>query len=293
MTPEFIKIGSCTATASNIHQFDLHGKGKGTYKRFFLKIFNGTAAAPVANIKTSIATISLTAGKNTGNESILDKVTPTLLFMLELYHNSYKGLTANVAGELHIDPAMVLGLNAFDRRLYSLGTADLNTLTMDIQFGGTLTNVSRVELWAEYDPYDIQPLGAHIEIKKVSPAIATEATSLEITELPRFNVGVGICAYHIEQLNSSVVSSVEVKLNGKDRVWPDVPKSIMDRKLALSRRAPQSTWAHVDFSADDFSGSFLRGGMGELLVVPTFSTAPTAGGNLPIWVVSVKLPQGI
>jgi len=109
MTPEFIKIGSATAVASNTHQFDLNVKRGGTYKRLFLRFFNSTAAATVANIKSSVSSISITAGRNNGNVPLLDKVTPTFLFMNELYFGTYKGLTANVNGELHIDPAAVLG----------------------------------------------------------------------------------------------------------------------------------------------------------------------------------------
>jgi hypothetical protein len=177
--------------------------------------------------------------------------------------------------------------------VYSIGTSDLIALTLDVEFAGTVTDVTSVELWAEFDAFNVQPLGAFVEMRKVNPAIAADATSLEITELPKFNSGIGIAALHIEQLNSSVVDSVDIMLEGKDRIYPDVPKSIMDKKLKACRRTPQSTFTHVDFSADDFIGAFLRGGFGQWAVTPSFSTAPTASGNLPIWIVAMHLPTAV
>ena len=291
-TPEFIKIGAVSAVANDKQQFNLNVKRGGTYKRLWLRIFNGSSAATISAAITAISTISLRAGQNSGEKTIIDRAKPRFLWMLETYYGAYKGVT-NTPGVLPIDPASVLGLSAYDRNVYSIGTADLLSLSLDIEFGAAVTGVTSVELWAEYDAFNVQPLGAYVEMRRVNPAIAANATELEINNLPRFNSGVGIAALHIEQLNSSVIGSIDIQLEGKDRIYPDVPTAILNKKLFAARRTPQSTITHVDFSADDFVGAFLRGGMGQWKVTPKFSTAPTANGNLPIWVVAMHLPAKV
>lgn len=286
MWTPLVKLGTIEARVDTFDSVKLPVDKGGTYKRLFFKfVADDGSAANVFIVNAAISKINLDATQSHGSFPILQNVKPAILFMRERYYAEHNSV-GNTAGMLEYDPSAVCGLNAQDRRLYALGSADLSDLIMTLHFTNDVTGLKQVEVWAEYDQYDVQPLGAHIRIGMKSTSIGKDHTGrLTVDNLPKWDARFGYAALHFETPGASVIDDINMILNTTDEEMKQVPKSLSDRILLHARRKPQAGFLHLDFAKDDTPLSFQRAGQTSLVFEPNFKTAP--GGlndtNLNVW----------
>jgi hypothetical protein len=289
-----VKIGSITAAASSVVDLNIPVGHNGTICGFFMQCFaSGGTASPVANVKTAIEKINLSVThKQEGGFSLLNDVTPTFLYFRELYYAKSRGLADNTTGVLHYDPSAAMRGGELAANIRNIGTRDLTDMVLRVSFASSITNVARIDVYADIDYNLIADLGAHVRIGKVSNPVAVAGGEVEVSNIPKFDKNFGFEALHIHSgaLTDMTISKVSLVLDGKDWKYRDIPKEVIDRQLILQDRQPQTGFTTLDFAKEDNPAYFLQGGMSELKLLPTFvAGGSAAAGNVAVWYETVKL----
>lgn len=161
----------------------------------------------------------------------------------------------NVASMLPIPMELSYLPTPEGRRVFALGTKDINTITVELNTG-TLTNVSSIELFTEVDNEETRVIGEHIRIDKFARNFGSTGKH-EVSDLPFQDKNViGYLGAHITMPGSAVVSTVEVKRNGVvilDQIPPELNQVLLEKEF----RTPQSGYFHVDFGRGRALSSLL------------------------------------
>jgi hypothetical protein len=288
-----VKIGTITAAASGVLDLSIPVGHNGTICGLFLQCFaSAGTASPIANVKTAIDKINLSVThKAEGGFALLNDVTPTFLYARELYYAQSRGLSANTTGVLHYDPSAAMRGGEAAANIRNLGTRDLTDMVLRVTFASSITNVARIDVFADIDYNLIADLGAHVRIGKVSEPVGIAGGEVEVRGLPRIDSRFGYEAIHIHSasLTDMTVSKVSLVINGNDWLMRDIPKDVIDRQLILQNRAPQTGFATLDFAKEDNPVYFLNGGMSEIKLLPTFvAGGGAAAGSVTVWYETIR-----
>lgn len=288
-----VKIGTITAAASGVLDLPIPVGHNGTICGLFFQCFaSAGTASPIANVKTAIDKINLSVTHKTeGGFSILNDVTPTFLYARELYYAQSRGLSANTTGVLHYDPSAAMRGGEAAANIRNLGTRDLSDMVLRFTFASSITNVARVDVYADIDYNLIADLGAHVRIGKVTEPVGIAGGEVEIRGLPRVDSRFGYEAIHVHSasLTDMTISKLSLVLNGNDWLLRDVPKEVIDRQLILQNRSPQTGFTTIDFAKEDNPAYFLNGGMSEIKLLPTFvAGGGAAAGSVAVWYETIR-----
>jgi hypothetical protein len=283
-----VKIGTITAAASGVLDLSIPVGHGGTICGLFLQCFaSAGTASPIANVKSAIDKINLSVTHKTeGGFPILNDVTPTFLYARELYYAQSRGLSANTTGVLHYDPSAAMRGGEAAANIRNLGTKDLLDMVLRVTFASSITNVARVDVYADIDYNLVENLGAHVRIGKVTEPVGVAGGEVEVRGLPRVDARYGYetIIVHSGGLTDMTISKVSLVINGNDWLIRDIPKEVLDRQLILQDRTPQTGFTVIDFAKEDNPAYFLPGGMNEIKVLPTFvAGGSAAAGNVSVW----------
>jgi hypothetical protein len=282
-----VKVGSITAAASGVLDLSINVGHKGTICGFFFQCFKSDGTeSPIANVKTAIDKINLSVTHKTeGGFSILNDVTPTFLYFREQLFAATRGLT-NATSCLHYDPSAALRGGEAAQNIRNLGCRDLIDMVLRVTFASSITNVARIDVYADIDYGLIADLGAHVRIAKVTTPVAIAGGDVEVINLPRVDNKFGYECLHIHSggLTDMTVAKLSLVLDGSKWEYRDVPKGIIDRQLILADRTPQTGFTTLDFAKEDNPAYVLSGGMSEIKLIPNLlAGAGAAAGNLAVW----------
>ncbi len=288
-----VKIGTIAAAASSVLDLSIPVGHNGTICGLFFQCFaSAGTASPIANVKTAIEKINLSVTHKTeGGFSILNDVTPTFLYFRELFYGKARGLAANTTGAMHYDPSAAMRGGEAAQNVRNLGTRDLSDMVLRVTFASAITNVARIDVFADIDYNLIADLGEHVRIGKVSNPVTVTGGDVEITNLPRIDRKFGYEAIHIHSggLTDMTVTKYSLVLNGNDWQLRDVPKEIIDRQLSLHARSVETGFASLDFAKEDNPLYFLPGGMSEIKLIPNFlAGGSAAAGTVSVWYETIK-----
>jgi hypothetical protein len=283
-----VKIGTITAVASGVLDLSIPVGHNGTICGLFLQCFaSAGTASPIANVKTAIDKINLSVThKAEGGFALLNDVTPTFLYARELYYAQSRGLSANTTGVLHYDPSAAMRGGEAAANIRNIGTKDLIDMVLRVTFASSITNVARVDVYADIDYNLVENLGAHVRIAKVTEPVGVTGGEVEVRGLPRVDgrYGYETIMIHSGGLTDMTISKVSLVINGNDWLLRDIPKEVLDRQLILQDRTPQTGFTVIDFAKEDNPAYFLPGGMNEIKVLPTFvAGGSAAAGNVSVW----------
>jgi len=270
MLTQLIKQANVTGiTASSVATAKIPTSG--THYALFLvpKASNGSAVS-VANMKTAIGNMVL---RHNGEQII--EMTATFALDLQKYYGDSMN-AGNVAGVIPIFFAPAHFNNFTERQLFAVGTADIQTITLDMNILST-TNMATIDVFSEVTP-EVRPRGMHLRIKK-NPQSFAQTGDQEITTLPLEGASVGYKALHIEA-GSGTFDKVTVKV-GNYAIFDQIQTALNQVVLNAARRTPQSGYYHVAFDRSNDITSFLpMGGVQDFRQVISWITAAPTNFNI-------------
>jgi len=164
----------------------------------------------------------------------------TMLADLNGYYK--RGADAITQFAIHFERAEMM--NAVYRRAPGIGTADIQTMHMEITLPGTAPADMTMQAWAEVDPVP-QPLGVFFKVRSYPFSSAVSGT-VEVDKLPR---GPWYGAIHLFKAD---VNTVEVQVNSVKVI--DGTKAVLERtqkEASPTPRVPVTAKAtHVDFMTE-------------------------------------------
>lgn len=286
MLTQFIKQSNVVGVAANTTA-TARIPTTGTHFGLILNCLQaGGTAQTIANMKTAITNIVI---RHNG-EQIMEGTSTLFLDLQKYYNDAYVGGAANVAGVLPIPFAPNHFLNFEERRLFAVGTADIQTMTVDISLG-TLTTLSSIEVYSEISP-EIAPRNQHIRIKKYPQSYATTGVQ-EIPTLPLEGPSVGYKALHIENgTNPGVIADATLKV-GNYAIHDQIKAAVNTVILNLCRRTPQSAYYHLDLGKNNAITSFLpMAGIQDFRLLINWTTTPTNFNVYAEEIFGLKVPAG-
>lgn len=246
---------------------------------------SGGTAVTIANMKTAITNIIV---RHNG-EQIMEGSSTFFLDLQKYYNDAFTGGAANVNGVLPIPFAPNHFLNFEERRLFAVGTADIQTMTVDISLG-TLSTLSSIEVYSEISP-EIMNRGQHIRIKKYPQSFATTGVQ-EIPTLPLEGPSVGYKALHIELgTNPGVIADATLKI-GNYAIHDQIKTAVNTVISNLCRRTPQAAYYHLDLGKNNAITSFLpMAGVQDFRLLINWTTTPTNFSVYAEEIFGLKVPS--
>jgi hypothetical protein len=246
----------------------------GTHYGLYLRcLAAGGTDVTAANIKTAIGNIVI----RLNGEQIMEATATFFLDLQKFYGDQHSA--GNVTGILPIFFAPSYLPSFAERSVYALGTANVQTFTVDMNILST-ANMATIDVYSEISP-EVRNVGQHIRIKKFPQNFSTTGDQ-EISTLPLEGASVGYKALHIEA-GSGPGSFVRatVKL-ANYAIFDQVPVSLNNVLLQRSGRKEQSGYFHISFDRNNDLTSFLpMAGVQDFRIVINWVT--TAPGNFNIY----------
>ncbi len=154
-----------------------------------------------------------------------------------------------------------------DERIFGLGTADLDTLSVQIKMGATTPADFSLKAHAQLS--EPQPLGVFCRVKEINYNSAVSG-QVDVDKIP---LGPRIMALHAFK---SDVADLEVYLN-EVKIW-DLSKTVGEVFEKNFGRTPQTAVAtHADWLLEGDAGQAMitedQGKRNDLLIKPTLTTA--------------------
>lgn len=274
MLTQLLKQSNAVGVASNVTA-TVRIPTSGTHYGLILNCLgSANAASSIANIKSSLTNFIL---RHNG-EQIMEGTPTFFLDLHKYYFDAYTGGAANVAGVVPIPFAPYHFNNFEERRLFAVGTKDIQTMTLDIVCGtlvGGATGVTSIECYSEVDP-EVRMRGQHIRIKKFPQSFATTGVQ-EVSTLPLEGPTVGYKALHIE-LGTGVGVAADVTVKVGNYAIHDQIKTAVNTVLSnFGRRTPQGAYSHVDFGKNNSIASFLPMALvQDFRILINWTTTPTS-----------------
>lgn len=270
MIRKYHKVGLIEAVAGAPKQIEIPTT-LGTITGIYLMPKNGVAAAAsVAKVTASVASIQITANPKNGMAfDFVKPITPAKLYRRELYFASTFGVT-NSGTVLAFDPSAALFTAESTRAYLNLGTADLAKLVVELIFAAVLDGVTGVEIWVEYDPRQSN-LGAHIRLGKATQKIPATGGDIEIVHLPKSVDG----SFQYQKIDIAVpanmsIDTVTVVVDSDRYELRAIPVALLERGQVEAGRKPQADVVTLDFAKEAFASFFLPGKMTDFKVIPHF-----------------------
>lgn len=286
MLTQFIKQSNVVGVAANTTA-TARIPTTGTHFGLLLNCLqSGGTAQTIANMKTAITNIIV---RHNG-EQIMEGSSTFFLDLQKYYNDAYTGGAANVNGVLPIPFAPNHFLNFEERRLFAVGTADIQTMTIDIVLG-TLTTLSSIEVYSEISP-EVQNRNQHIRIKKYPQSYATTGVQ-EIPTLPLEGPSVGYKCLHIENgTNPGVIADATLKI-GNYAIHDQIKAAVNTVISNLCRRTPQTAYYHLDLGKNNAITSFLpMAGVQDFRLLINWTTTPTNFNVYAEEIFGLKVPAG-
>lgn len=167
--------------------------------------------------------------------------------------NDHYGVPA-VDGVLSLVFAAPYWNNPAVEDFFALGTADLQSVQIEVKFDSTVVSPVMVGYALEYAGAN-QPLGKFIKLAHIT--LSNSATGiLEEPDLPVIGNGIGLKAIH---LSTNAVSDVEFRADGTV-IYEDLPTLrdvIADlRSLRTGGRSQNANYTHLDFAGNNIADVF-------------------------------------
>ncbi len=286
MLTQFIKQSNVVGIAANTTA-SARIPTTGTHYGLLLNCLQAAGSAvTIANMKTAITNLIL---RHNG-EQIMEGSSTFFLDMHKYYFDAFTGGAANVNGVLPIPFAPQHFNNFEERRLFAVGTADIQTMTLDIALG-TLSTLSSIEVYSEITP-EIRPRGQHIRIKKYPQSFATTGVQ-EIPTLPLEGPSVGYKALHIENgTNPGVIADATLKV-GNYAIHDQIKAAVNTVISNLCRRTPQAAYYHLDLGKNNAITSFLpMAGVQDFRLLVNWTTTPTNFSVYAEEIFGLNVPSG-
>ena len=156
----------------------------------------------------------------------------------------------NQAGIIPLNFERQLLATASERKVTSLGLANVGSFTLDIGIVG-VAQVSKIEVYSVIDGDPIRNLGQHVRIDRLSRTFAGTGVQ-ELTDLPFQDTRcIAYLCEHIKVASGStaVVSKVRVRRNGVD-VYDQLPALVNAVMLNNAQRAPQTLYYHIEYDME-------------------------------------------
>ena len=288
-----VKIGSITAEANATKNLTIPVGHKGTICGLYFMPCNG--ANPVTDkavVLNSVEKLMLEVTHQTeGGFAILNDVTPELLYFRELYYGKTRGMV-NEGAIITYDPSAAQRGGEAAANMRNLGTADLSDMNLRVTFNGTVTGLTRIDVYADID-YNLKAnLGVHVRMAHVTAPVAATGGDVEIANLPCVDARFAYETIFIQEnsLTNVTVDKTSFVINGSDWKFRDIPRKLFERLQVEAHRAPQTGFMSYDFAKEDNPSYFLQGGMAEIKLIPTFKagTSPK-GGNVKVWYEIIRI----
>lgn len=270
MLTQLIKQASATGiTASSVATIKIPTTGT-HYALWMNPLASGGTAVSVANMKTAIGNMVV----RLNGEQIIEMTATFALDLQKFYGDSI--VAGNVAGVLPIFFTPVTQPNFEARKVFAIGTANVQSFTVDLNILST-ANMATIDVYSEVTP-EIRNVGQHIRIKKFPQNFASTGDQ-EITTLPLEGATVGYKALHIEAGSGTFVRAT-VKV-GNYAIFDQVPVAINTAVLARARRTTQTGYYHIAFDKNDALDSFLpMKGVQDFRQTINWSTAAPTNFNI-------------
>jgi hypothetical protein len=270
MYTQIIKQASAVGVASNTTATARIPTSGTQYGVFLFCKQSGGAATPIANIKSSIGDITI---YHNGEQIMLATAT-FFLDMQKYYFDALTGGASNVAGIIPIPFAPYHFNNFAERQLFAVGTANLQTITINISCL-TLSSLVSIDIYSEVDP-SLRNRAQHIRIKRYPQSFATTGTH-EIPTLPLEGATVGYKCLHIELgTNPGVSDYVTFKVGGF-AIYDTVVTALNTVYSNFCGRTPQAAYTYVDFGKNNAITSFLpMAGIQDIRLLVDWTTTPTS-----------------
>lgn len=185
------------------------------------------------------------------------------LFDLNAFYN--RGADAVTDFVLHFERAEMHDL--VYRRAPGIGTADLQTMHLEIELVAAAPADITMKAWAEVDPMP-QPAGVFFNIREY-PTNAAAAGLLEFDKLPRGGWYAGI------HLAKADISAVEIQANQVKIV--DATKAVLHRAAKEGspvKRVPVAGYTHIDMLLDgDMAQAIKTANLQDFRINMTCDTA--------------------
>lgn len=230
----------------------------GTQYALFLVLLNGSASPnntlTVAQMKAAIAGSSNHAVLYHNGEQIMEFTSTFMLDLQKYYFDAYTAGQSNLAGVIPIYFAPGHFNNFAERRVFAVGTQDLQSIVLNIPIVST-AQLSIINIFSEVSP-EVRNRGQFLKIKCFPQSYATTGQQ-QIVTLPLEGATVGYKALHIELgTNPGVIDYVTVDI-GNYAIWDTIEVPLHSVKSQLGRRVPQAAYYHVDFGVNNDISAFL------------------------------------
>lgn len=219
----------------------------GTKHAVYLRVLNSSGVElPRSTIISEISEIKVIIDGDVYMEG-----TPTFWLDRQKFYGDVFG-AGNVDGIIPIEFTLPHLESDPERRVFGWGMADVNSLTVQVQFG-TVSSVAQVEVSSLSSKLE-QKLGRHLRIRKY-PQNFTSTGVQELDNLPRKNGGIDYLALHVEE-GSGQIDKVNIEVNDIN-IFDEVVPKLNQALLEIRKRTPQSGYFHVDFGMFNDLGSVL------------------------------------
>lgn len=240
----------------------------GTYYGIQLRCYDATNVATVSEIKAAITEIRVKVGSQN-----LIRISPTMLYMLELFYGASYGI-GNEDGILNIPFTRNFLKLPLAKDVLAWGTADINSLSLEIDFHSSITGISNVDIYAQRTAFK-NPLGMVRTIDYLPFNLAIAGIN-QVSDMPDFGRSktAGYLALHLDNGSGTPVG-FEVEYNNSPIY--DIRKDAYDQTLLYSERTAQAGYMSIAFDDQDNLASFLPvSGLTDFRIKPDYT-----GGSAP------------
>lgn len=209
-----------------------------------LNCLDGGVALTQAQMETDIDWVSVTLTTDKGVVKIIDRLTTAeILDLLNDYPDLARDSGYTNAGVLYI-PFSRPGRIRMPNWSLSLGMADVQVYTLEVQLTAGLTNLDQMEIIPEVDMAPLRPLGEHVECRIDTRAYGVVGVE-QIIDMPHGEPGTALLASHIG-LGSApgVVGDVEV-IADNQTLYDSLDAAVNNLLLHRKGYIPNADYFHV------------------------------------------------
>lgn len=170
-----------------------------------------------------------------------------------------------------------------ERSVYAIGADGVNDISIEVKVLG-VAQLSKIEVWAEFDAATPRQIGTHVQIVKHSRTFASTGIQ-QLTDLPFSDDKlIGYFAKHFK-FSTATVDYATVKRNGVEMFYQVNPK-FMETYLNMGLRKVQSGYFHIDYCRNNSRFGFLPGQAQSMLVEMKWATG--APSNYTIYAEAIN-----
>lgn len=197
---------------------------------------------PAANMAAELGNVTIKAN----GRSFIDQIPASVLLAREAYYNE-KNLQAGVNqdGILPLRFAIESFVSLPERSLFAVGSANLNSLTMEVEILGV--NVSRIDV-ISYKSDEIRDFGTHIAIRRYNRSF-TGTGDYDESKLPDSIIDGAYRTLFIDEGAGAIDNVIVWKDN--TRIFEEVPAVLNSLDQLEAGRSPQAGFYILDFGINN------------------------------------------